>query len=372
MKVYEPALLAEAPDGVQVASRCARQGAAGPAANHPGRAARTAPAAALRRRVPGQHKTEPKHKAIDMAPQPPLRDAERAATGTSSSELPELDRTLVEPGTIKGSQLLRAAVRVLGRLRRLRRDALPEAADPAFGDRLLVANATGCSSIYGGNLPTTPWSDERGRARAGLGELAVRGQRRVRARDCVSASTSNGDAGARSCSSSSPRARRRARRRDPDGGRSRTRPASAAQRERVAELKARLAGRDGPARAGELRAARRLPWSSKSVWIVGGDGWAYDIGFGGLDHVLASGRNVNVLVLDTEVYSNTGGQASKATPRGAVAKFAAAGKRDAQEGPRPDGDGLRQRLRRPGRHGRQRRADAARRSCEAEAYQGRR
>ncbi len=96
----------------------------------------------------------------------------------------------------------------------------------------------------------------------------------------------------------------------------------------------------------------------KSVWIVGGDGWAYDIGYGGLDHVLASGRNVNVLVLDTEVYSNTGGQMSKSTPRGAVAKFAAGGKRGAEEGPGPDGHELRQRLRGPRRDGRQRHADA--------------
>ena len=98
----------------------------------------------------------------------------------------------------------------------------------------------------------------------------------------------------------------------------------------------------------------------KSVWIVGGDGWAYDIGYGGLDHVLASGRNVNILVLDTEVYSNTGGQMSKATPRGAVAKFAAGGKQPPQEGPGHDRHELRQRLRRPGRHGRQGRADASR------------
>ncbi len=107
----------------------------------------------------------------------------------------------------------------------------------------------------------------------------------------------------------------------------------------------------------------------KSVWIIGGDGWAYDIGFGGLDHVLASGRNVNILVLDTEVYSNTGGQMSKSTPRGAVAKFAAGGKRTPQEGPRHDGHELRQRLRGARRHGRQRQ-QTMKAFLEAEAYDG--
>ena len=111
-------------------------------------------------------------------------------------------------------------------------------------------------------------------------------------------------------------------------------------------------------------------WSARSVWIVGGDGWAYDIGYGGLDHVLASGRNVNILVLDTEVYSNTGGQASKSTPRGAVAKFAAGGKQRPQEGSRPDGDGLRQRLRRADRDGRLGAADASTRSSRPRRYDG--
>ena len=187
-----------------------------------------------------------------------------------------------------------------------------------FGDRMLVANATGCSSIYGGNLPTTPWAtnaDGRGpawsnslfedNAEFGLGMRLALDAQRAQAEELVAALT-------------------------PDlapaivGAEQATEVEIAAQRARVQELRRRLARMDGP-RARRLEAlAGSLV--RRSVWLVGGDGWAYDIGFGGLDHVLASGRDVNVLVLDTEVYSNTGGQASKATPRGAVAKFAAGGK----------------------------------------------
>ena len=191
-----------------------------------------------------------------------------------------------------------------------------------FGDRLMVANATGCSSIYGGNLPTTPWTtdaDGRGpawsnslfedNAEFGLGfrlaadrhtELARR--RLGELRDVVGAELVDEILAAPQLRESELRA----------------------QRERVAELKQRLDGLDGADVTDLLSVVDHLV--RRSVWIVGGDGWAYDIGSGGLDHVLASGRNVNVLVLDTEVYSNTGGQMSKATPLGAVAKFAAAGK----------------------------------------------
>ncbi len=191
-----------------------------------------------------------------------------------------------------------------------------------FGDRLTIANATGCSSIYGGNLPTTPWTtdaDGRGpawsnslfedNAEFGLGlrlaadrhtELARR--RLSELREPVGAELVDEILKAPQLRESELRA----------------------QRERVAELERRLDGLDGPAVADLRSVIDHL--IRRSVWIVGGDGWAYDIGSGGLDHVLASGRNVNVLVLDTEVYSNTGGQMSKATPLGAVAKFAAAGK----------------------------------------------
>jgi pyruvate-ferredoxin/flavodoxin oxidoreductase len=191
-----------------------------------------------------------------------------------------------------------------------------------FGDRAVVANATGCSSIYGGNLPTTPWAmnaDGRGPAWAnslfednaefGLGMRVALDQRRRHAEALLH--QLEGAVGERLVD-------------ELLGASQDTDARIAAQRDRVAALRAALAGRDDAA-SRELDALADV-LVKKSVWIVGGDGWAYDIGFGGLDHVLASGRNVNVLVLDTEVYSNTGGQMSKATPRGAVAKFAAGGK----------------------------------------------
>jgi len=196
-----------------------------------------------------------------------------------------------------------------------------------FGDRLMVANATGCSSIYGGNLPTTPWTvDDDGRGPAwsnslfednaefGLGfrvaadghvELAHRRLRELR--DALGPELVDEILAAPQRRESELRA----------------------QRERVAELKRRLSGLDGTA-ADDLRSVVDY-LVRRSIWIVGGDGWAYDIGAGGLDHVLSSGRNVNVLVLDTEVYSNTGGQMSKATPLGAVAKFATSGKQVGQK-----------------------------------------
>ena len=205
-------------------------------------------------------------------------------------------------------------------MRRLRRNALPAAAHAALRRPLLVANATGCSSIYGGNLPTTPWSfNKEGRGPAwanslfednaefGLGFRLSLDKQREQARALLATRWRRSSAPARVASCWTPQTRRRI----------------DAQRERVAALEQRL-------RASTIRAQRLRTLAPnlvrKSVWIVGGDGWAYDIGYGGLDHVLASGRNVNILVLDTEVYSNTGGQASKATPRGGVAKFAAGGK----------------------------------------------
>jgi pyruvate-ferredoxin/flavodoxin oxidoreductase len=192
-----------------------------------------------------------------------------------------------------------------------------------FGDRLLVANATGCSSIYGGNLPTTPWSvnkDGRGPAWAnslfednaefGLGYRLTADKHQQHAAELLTALGPQLDAGLVS---------------EILQARQHTHQEVDAQRARIAALDALLARIDDP-RAASLRTLSQH-LVRRSIWIVGGDGWAYDIGYGGLDHVLASGRNVNILVLDTEVYSNTGGQASKATPRGAVAKFAAGGKR---------------------------------------------
>ena len=198
-----------------------------------------------------------------------------------------------------------------------------------FGDRALIANATGCSSIYGGNLPTTPYTTNRDGRGPGLGQLALRGQRRVRPRLPPRPRLAP-RAGARSsCGFSAGRSAERLvfdlleAGQDDEAG-------IAAQRERVLALRAQLS----PMKGAEARRLETLAdyLVRKSVWLVGGDGWAYDIGFGGLDHVLASNRDVNVLVLDTEVYSNTGGQQSKATPLGASAKFAEAGK----ESPKKD------------------------------------
>ena len=226
-----------------------------------------------------------------------------------------------------------------------------------FGDRLLIANATGCSSIYGGNLPTTPYTTNRdGRGPAWSNSLfednaefgfgfrlgARRARRRPRA--ALVAAT------------------RAAARRRPGDGAARRRPVERGGHRGAARARRGAARRSSPA-IGRAE-ARRLETLAdylvkKSVWLVGGDGWAYDIGYGGLDHVLASRRNVNVLVLDTEVYSNTGGQQSKATPLGAAAKFAAAGKAGRQEGPGPAGQQVRPRLRRARRLRRQDGADRA-------------
>jgi len=191
-----------------------------------------------------------------------------------------------------------------------------------FGDRALVANATGCSSIYGGNLPTTPWAvNHEGRGPAwsnslfednaefGLGMRLALDKQNQYARELVTRlSASIGDEWAEALLTADQS----------------TEVGIQEQRERVMALKERLQGLDTPEARELLNVANALV--KKCVWIIGGDGWAYDIGYGGLDHVLASGRNVNMLVLDTEVYSNTGGQMSKATPRGAVAKFAFGGK----------------------------------------------
>jgi pyruvate-ferredoxin/flavodoxin oxidoreductase len=228
----------------------------------------------------------------------------------------------VDFGTVRGTQFLEPLFEFSGACTGCGETPYLKLLSQLFGDRLMVANATGCSSIYGGNLPTTPWTtDPHGRGPAwsnslfednaefGLGfRLAADGQtelarrRLAELRDVVGADLVDGILEAPQLRESELRA----------------------QRDRVAELMRRLDRLDGPVVA-DLRSVVDL-LVRRSVWIVGGDGWAYDIGSGGLDHVLATGRDVNVLVLDTEVYSNTGGQMSKATPLGAVAKFAAAGK----------------------------------------------
>jgi len=270
---------------------------------------------------PAHSRQEVKHKAINMTPIDAFLEQERA-NWDFFLRIPELDRELLAPGSVKGSQVRQPLFEFSGACAGCGETPYLKLISQLFGDRLLVANATGCSSIYGGNLPTTPWSvnaEGRGPAWAnslfednaefGLGIRLAADSLHERARWLVERLAPALGAGlARAVLDA-----------DQDGE-----AAVAAQRERVAELRGRLAGLDLPE-------ARELDGLAdelvrRSVWIVGGDGWAYDIGSGGLDAVLASGQDVNVLVLDTEVYSNTGGQASKATPRGAVAKFAARGK----------------------------------------------
>ncbi len=269
---------------------------------------------------PSKDKTNPKSKAINMTPQLSLRESERACWDFFL-DLPQVDRSKLKLD-VKGSQFLEPLFEFSGACAGCGETPYVKLLSQLFGDRSVIANATGCSSIYGGNLPTTPYctnADGRGPAWAnslfednaefGMGMRLAIDKHNEQAKellkqlaaqigeslvtDLVNADQTN-EAGI------------------------------AAQRQRVALLKTRLATIKTPQSSWLLLLADYLV--KKSVWILGGDGWAYDIGYGGLDHVLASGRNVNVLVMDTEVYSNTGGQASKSTPIGAAAKFASAGK----------------------------------------------
>jgi pyruvate-ferredoxin/flavodoxin oxidoreductase len=270
---------------------------------------------------PAKDKSNASHKAIDMADQIPLRLPERENFAFFLS-LPDVDRAKVNPGTVKGSQFFRPLFEFSGACSGCGETPYVKLLSQLFGDRAIVANATGCSSIYGGNLPTTPWAvnaDGRGpawsnslfedNAEFGYGfRLSLDAQKEFAGFLLKKLSSELGDALVESILTADQK--------DEAG--------IAAQRERVAELKRKLSGLNTPEARNLAGVAESLV--KKSVWIVGGDGWAYDIGYGGLDHVLASGRNVNVLVLDTQVYSNTGGQCSKATPIGSVAKFAASGK----------------------------------------------
>ncbi len=276
---------------------------------------------------PAKNKTQPKLKAINMQPQMPLRESERA-NYAFFLDLPEVDRTQLNVATVKGSQFLQPLFEYSGACSGCGETPYVKLMSQLFGDRAVIGNATGCSSIYGGNLPTTPWTvDRQGRGPAwsnslfednaefGLGFRLTIDQHGQFARELVRELA--GELGGELAAGilDSPQ---------------KTEQEVAAQRERLAALRGKLAGMKGEKSARLADVAYAL--ARHSVWIVGGDGWAYDIGYGGLDHVLASGRDVNILVLDTEVYSNTGGQMSKATPLGAVAKFAAGGK------PRPKKD----------------------------------
>jgi pyruvate-ferredoxin/flavodoxin oxidoreductase len=279
---------------------------------------------------PAKDRTNPRKKAIHMEDQRPLREAERASYDFFL-DLPEVDRARIEAtGRVdaKLSQLYEPLFEYSGACAGCGETPYIKLLTQLYGDRLLIANATGCSSIYGGNLPTTPYTTNRdGRGPAwsnslfednaefGLGMRIAVDKHQEQAEELLRKMSSElGDELVTALLAA-----------DQSGE-----LGIAEQRQRVAALQERLAGMPG-------EEARRLSSLAdylvkKSVWLVGGDGWAYDIGYGGLDHVLSLGRNVNVLVLDTEVYSNTGGQQSKATPLGAAAKFATAGR----ESPKKD------------------------------------
>jgi pyruvate-ferredoxin/flavodoxin oxidoreductase len=269
---------------------------------------------------PAKDKANPRHKAIDMVAQAPLREAERE-NFKFFLDLPEPDRTKLKID-VKNTQFMQPLFEFSGACAGCGETPYIKLMTQLYGDRLLIANATGCSSIYGGNLPTTPYTvnpEGRGPAWAnslfednaefGFGMRLALDKHAEHAAELVKELGGTiGDELVNGLLTADQT----------------TEQGIVHQRERVAALKAKLAG-------DKALPARRLVdiadyLVKKSLWIVGGDGWAYDIGYGGLDHVLAQGRNVNVLVLDTEVYSNTGGQASKSTPIGAVAKFAMAGK----------------------------------------------
>ena len=270
---------------------------------------------------PVKSKSDASHKAINMAPQAPLREQERE-NWEFFLGLPEVDRAKLSHSQVKDLQLLQPLFEFSGACAGCGETAYIKLLTQLFGDRLYIANATGCSSIYGGNLPTTPYSQNvQGRgptwanslfednAEFGFGMRVALDQQKAFAETLLKrVAPLAGDELVTALLT---------------GGQN-TEPEINAQRERVKILREKLEESDTSDAANLLAIADTLV--RKSVWILGGDGWAFDIGFGGLDHVLGSGKNVNVLVLDTEVYSNTGGQASKATPRGAVAKFAASGK----------------------------------------------
>jgi len=287
---------------------------------------------------PARSKTEAKHKSLNLEPALEHRDAERPNYDYFLS-LPEIDRETVRHDTVKGVSQLQPLFEYSGACSGCGETPYIKTLTQLFGDRMVVANATGCSSIYGGNLPTTPYArNAQGRGPAwsnslfednaefGLGLRLAWDQQHAEARRYVE--QLRGVVGEQLAD-------------ELLNADMTTEGGIVGQRRRVEQLKEvldRVLAQDGSGGSllaeGPLRHLRSLADElvEKSVWIIGGDGWAYDIGYGGLDHVLSSGHNVNVLVLDTEVYSNTGGQASKATPRGATAKFAASGK----SGPKKD------------------------------------
>jgi len=275
---------------------------------------------------PAKNKQVEGRKAINLEPQPPLREQERE-NWKFFLTLPDVERSQLKLRTVKGAALLHPLFEFSGACAGCGETPYVSLLSRLFGDRAVIGNATGCSSIYGGNLPTTPWTtnkDGRGPtwsnslfedcAEFGFGFRLTIDKFREQAEELLE--TLSGEVGDELVTALI----------EADQS---TEQGIQEQRERVARLKATL-GASGSAEAKRLLSVADY-LVKKSVWSLGGDGWAYDIGYGGLDHVLASGRNINLLVLDTEVYSNTGGQASKSTPRGAVAKFAASGRPSAKK-----------------------------------------
>ena len=275
---------------------------------------------------PIRDKSNASRKALNMAPKPPLRQAERENWDYFLT-IPEYDRRLLKTNTIKGAMVLQPLFEFSGACVGCGETPYIKLASQLFGDRMVIANATGCSSIYGGNLPTTPWTkNDEGRGPAwsnslfednaefGLGMRIALDKQNDYAKELLASLQAQ-------VGTDTVEAILQADQSDEVG--------IYEQRERVVNLKQKLQSLTTQSAQTLLQLAESL--CKKSVWIIGGDGWAYDIGFGGVDHVLASGRNVNILVLDTEVYSNTGGQTSKSTPLGAVAKFSAGGKATAKK-----------------------------------------
>ena len=278
---------------------------------------------------PAKSKTDSSHKAINMEPVADHRDVERERWDFFQS-IPRLDRDLLPHDTVKGTQVLEPLFEFSGACGGCGETPYIRLVSQLFGDRMIVANATGCSSIYGANLPTTPWTvDGAGRGPAWSNSLFEdNAEFGLGMRLALDAQT---DQARRLLERLAPEIGEDLARELLDGAQD-TEAEIVLQRERVGRLRDALGRIEGPA-ASDARHLLALANDlvRQGVWIIGGDGWAYDIGFGGVDQVLSSGRNVNILVLDTEVYSNTGGQSSKATPRGAVAKFAAAGKGTAKK-----------------------------------------
>jgi pyruvate-ferredoxin/flavodoxin oxidoreductase len=282
---------------------------------------------------PVKDKTQPKRRAINMVEQAPLREPE-AANWDFFLKLPEFDRAKLNVGQVKDLQIFEPLFEFSGACSGCGETPYLKLLTQLFGDRTMIANATGCSSIYGANLPTTPytknlagrgpsWSNSlfEDNAEFGMGMRLAVDQQNVYAKELLTQfAVKVGEDLTKEILEADQS----------------TEAGIFAQRERIEALKTKVnsllaAGANGSGNALRDLLAVADALARKSVWIVGGDGWAYDIGYGGLDHVIASGRNVNILVLDTEVYSNTGGQCSKSTPRGAVAKFAAGGKPSAKK-----------------------------------------